>query len=483
MTPAPGAGDAPPATASGPGPSRRAAHPLLWILLGGAIVRGVLLWWFAGEPLNVYDEREYNELAVNLLERGEYVLEGQTCSMRPPLYPAFAAAVYACFGHENHQAVRAVQAVIGLATVVLVYLLGRAVYDRRVGLWAAGLYCFYPSMLGQANLLLTETLFTFWLVAVCLVVAGAFRRASIGRLGAAGVLIALAALTRSILWLFPPVLAVYVLAAFPSRFPRRLAGAALMAAAFAATIAPWSIRCSRLEKTFVAVDVMGGRNLMMGNYEYTPLERMWDVISMPDDPAREAKPWYRMLARENPGFAQRTQGQRDKLAMRYALRYMIAHPAQTAVRTVVRFFNFWQLERSLVAGMGRGWFGNLPLTVVLPATALIFGAYAAAILAGIFGAVTAGPSNWRLHGLLLLAIAHVCGLHALVFAHSRYHLPLMPLVLIFAAAALLQWRRIWADRGTWRFRLAAVLCLVLIGGWVWEIVTVDLHRFVEMLRR
>ncbi len=439
-------------------------HPLVWILVGGAIVRGLLLLWFAGQPLRICDEREYNELAVHLVQQGEYVLDGQTSSMRPPLYPACVAALYTVCGTENYQAVRVVQAGIALATVLLVYLLGRELYDRRVGLW------------------LSETLFTFWLVAICLAVIRSMRQTSLGWLLAAGVLIGLAALTRSVLWLFPPLLAVYLLAAWPAAFRRRLLGAGLMIAASCATIAPWSIRCTRLEQTFVAIDVMGGRNLMMGNYEHTPLERMWDVINTPDDPKAEAKPWYRVLAGENPGFAQLTQGQRDKLAMRYGLGYMLAHPGQTAVRTVVRFFNFWQLERSLVAGMSQGWFGNLPLPAILALTAVVFSTYAAAMLAGIFAAVTWPPADWRKQLLLLLVIVHVCGVHMLVFAHSRYHLPLVPLVLVFSAAGLVHWRQIWAGRRTRRFRIAAALCLVLIGGWVWEIVAVDFQRFVKIFK-
>lgn len=458
------------------------AHPLVWILLAGLAVRAVLWIWFAGEPLHPGDELEYNELAVNLVQRGEYVLEGQVSSMRPPLYPAFVAAVYACCGLANYQAVRALQAAVALATVALVFLLGRRLYGRRTGLWAAGLYCFYPSMLGQANLLLSETLFTFWLVLACLAVARSLQRESIGWLAAAGVVIGLAALSRSILWLFPPVLAVYVLCAWKTGFGRRAAAACLMVAAFAATIAPWSIRCSRLEGTFVAIDVMGGRNFMMGNYEHTPLDRMWDVISLPDEPAADAKPWYRVLAGEHPGFGHLTQGQRDKLAMRRGLRYVAEHPGQTAVRSVVRFFNFWQLERSLVAGMGRGWFGEPPLWAVLPLTALIFGAYAAAMIAGIFGAVMVAPADRRLWWLLLLVMAYVCGLHTLVFAHSRYHLPLMPLVLVFSSAALVHCGAIWRRRRTRRFRIAAALSLVLAGGWAWEIVAVDFQRFMKILR-
>lgn len=457
-------------------PSRH-VHPLVWILAVGLVVRVLLLGWFRGEPLYVWDEREYNALAVGIAERGAFQLDGRPTAIRPPLYPAVVAGVYKLAGAENYQAVRAFQLLLGLATVVGVFLLSKDLYGRRVGLWAAGLYCFYPSMLGQANLLLTETLFTFWLVLACLAVVRYFRKPKLGTMLLAGVLLGLGALTRSVLWLSPPLLAVYVLIAARASFPRRLAAAGVMLAAFAAVLAPWSIRSTKLEKTFVAVDVMGGRNFMMGNYEHTPMARAWDAISMKGE-----KSWHDVLAQKHPESAGTTNGRRDKLALRYGLSFVAEHPGLTVKRDVVKFFNFWQLERSLVAGMAQGAWGEPPLWAVLVATGLIFTSYAVAMIAGIFGAVVVPPRNWRAHLFLLFVIAFVCGIHTLVFAHSRYHLPLMPIVLVFSAAAVVRCGKVLRQWKTWRFWLAAGLCLVLVAAWTWDIVMVDFQRFMEVFR-
>lgn len=448
------------------GRSSGRVHPLVWILAAGLIVRLLLLVWFSGEPLRIFDEGDYNALAVNLLDGRGYTLDGQhATSLRPPLYPAVVAGVYAVFGVENYQAVRVLQTLISLASVALVYLLAVEIYDRRTGLWAAGLFCFYPSMLGHNNLLLTETLFTFWLVAVCLAVAWFLRRRSIGYLALAGVLIGLGASTRSILWLSPPLLAVYVLALGRISFRRRLAGVTLLIGAFAAVIAPWSIRCSRLEEVPVVIDTMGGQNFMMGNYEYTPLDRAWDAITQSGD-----RHWGAVLLASEPEGPLRTLGQRDKAALRYGLNHVRENPGLTVRRDVIKFFNFWQLDRSLVAGMRQGWFGNLPTPVILVAAAAITGSYAVVMVLGIFGAVMRRPNDWRVFGLLLAIVAYMCGLHTLVFAHSRYHLPLVPLILIFSAAALIHAGDIWRQRHTRAFRLATALCCVLAVSWVWQLV-------------
>src|SRR5262249_52828387 len=158
-------------------------------------------------PLDVWDERDYNQLATSLVERGEFAFEpGKPLSMRPPLYPAVVAGMYRLAGMENYQAVRLLQVVLSLLTTYLLYRFGTEIYSRRVGLWLAVLFCFYPSLLWYNNLLLTETLFTFLLCAACYILARGLRRNSIGSLALFGVLLGLAALTRSILWLFPPIL-------------------------------------------------------------------------------------------------------------------------------------------------------------------------------------------------------------------------------------------------------------------------------------
>src|SRR5262245_58525249 len=85
-----------------PATSRRHLAVLLLILAIGAGVRLGLWVRFDGQPLNVWDEREYNALAVNLVEHGEYAFEpGKPDSLRPPLYPAVVAVVYRLFGAEN----------------------------------------------------------------------------------------------------------------------------------------------------------------------------------------------------------------------------------------------------------------------------------------------------------------------------------------------------------------------------------------------
>ena len=79
---------------------------------------------------------------------------------------------------------------------------------------------------------------------------------------------------------------------------------------------------------------------MMGNYEYTPLERSWATISL----VQGDKSWDSVLRQQHPEVKGMTQGQLDKAALRYGISFVLKHPLLTVRRTLVRLFNFWQLD-------------------------------------------------------------------------------------------------------------------------------------------
>jgi 4-amino-4-deoxy-L-arabinose transferase-like glycosyltransferase len=451
---------------------------LVVVLVVGAVLRLALVLWFHGRPLEVHDERDYDQLATTLVETARYAApSGELTSLRPPLYPALVAGVYLVAGVENHTAVRLVQVLISLATVVLVYRLATRLYDPRIGLWAATVTCFYPSLLASCCFLLTETLFAFWIVLFALSVLEFLETRSVRSILAAGVVLGLAALTRSVLWLFPPFLFLFlVVAQRDVRLVRRLAMAAVPVVAFALTIAPWAIRNTLLQRTFVAIDVMGGRNFMMGNYLYTPLHRAWDAISMEGE-----RSWHAVLAADTPEYAAATQGQRDKLALRRGLKFAWEHPTLTLQRSVMKFLAFWQLERELVAGASRGYWGVDSPAVTLALAGIIFAGYALVLLGGILGFMTVPPMEMRFHWFLLMLVGFVCGIHTAVFGHSRYHLPLMPLIGVYCAASVVQFRSIWQKADSMAFRLAAAVCCLFCAAWIWEVLAVEMFRVRQLI--
>jgi hypothetical protein len=103
------------------------------------------------------------------------------------------------------------------------------------------------------------------------------------------------------------------------------------------------------------------------------------------------------------------------------------------------------------------------------------------MLLGLAGALTVPATDRRAKLLALLSVSFVCALHSIVFGHSRYHLPLMPLVSIFAAAAIVHTR--WAAvprRG--RLFLCGLL-FVFMAIWVRELAVRDAGKIATLLGR
>jgi 4-amino-4-deoxy-L-arabinose transferase-like glycosyltransferase len=452
--------------------------PLVIIVLGGSLLRLLLWLWFDGGGIHIWDERDYNRLAIALSTHGEFAFEpGTLTSMRPPLYPATVAALYRMFGLESFQAVRLFQAGLSLLTVLLVYRLGRELVSRRAALWLAALYCFYPSLLVYNALLLTEVLFTFLLAAAYCALVVSFKRRLPGLLVIAGGLLGLAALTRSVLWLLPPFLGVFLLLTWKGSVRQRMFASLALLVPFVATITPWTIRNTSLQRTFITIDTMGGRNFMMGNYRFTPLYRSWDAISVKGEES-----WFSQLCSSHPQAKGSSQGVIDKLALDHGFKFVFENPALTLKRDLVKLLDFWGLERELIAAAGQGFFGPIPIPVFILLTVVVIGSYAAVAILGIFGAVMTPPADRRMHGLFLLVIVFICGMHTIVFGHSRYHLPIIPLVLLYSANAIVNLPAIWKQRSRWSFRLAGGLSGLLVAGWLWTILAVDLQRYLEMVR-
>ena len=81
----------------------------------------------------------------------------------PPGYPLFLAGVFSITG-QKLMAVRIVQVIMGTLMIYLVYLIGKKIWNRRVGLVAAFILSFYPVWIIWPSLFLTETLFTLLLL-------------------------------------------------------------------------------------------------------------------------------------------------------------------------------------------------------------------------------------------------------------------------------------------------------------------------------
>ncbi len=451
---------------------------LFWLILAaGLLLRLIILSQTTHLGPRIVDEQHYTQLARTVVQDGVYGMDASNpTSIRPPLFPGMVAGLWMLFGVGNLQIVRVVNILLAMATTGVVFLLGRELFTDRVGRWSAALFWLYPTLVFFNFTILTESLFTLLFLTAVLLLARLVRTPGPWLALCCGAALGSAALTRSVLWPFPLVLCP-VLAFLIPRAPRqRVALAALVLVGHVAVLAPWSIRNTSLQGVVTIVDTMGGQNLRMGNYEYTPEDRMWDAVAL-----RGEKSWSYALREEFPGREHFSEGEKDKWAQRKAIEYIVAHPGTTLRRSVIKVSDFWGLEREFAAGLQQGlyappgWFG-IPVSVVIILT------YVAVSLAGMAGLWLA-PTDLRTQAIVLLPLLGILGGHAVAFGHSRYHVPLMPVLGIFATALLLQgWTAMRAAR-RWQFTGAAVCMAALLAIWVYQVLIVDAARIQRLLAR
>lgn len=112
-----------------------------------------------------------------------------------PLYPYVLASVYLIAGHSL-TAVYALQSILGLANLLLTYVLARRLFGHRAGLVAMLLMTVYAPLVYLETKLLTETLALALNLVSLLLLMRAMSRPAILRFAAAGIVLGLSAVCR-----------------------------------------------------------------------------------------------------------------------------------------------------------------------------------------------------------------------------------------------------------------------------------------------
>jgi hypothetical protein len=211
---------------------------------------------------------------------------------------------------------------------------------------------------------------------------------------------------------------------------------------------------------------------MEGNYEHTPLDRSWRAHALDSDLKVR-----RLLPTDV------SEGERQRLAFRYGLAYMIENPGLTVQRALLKAANVWGLEREITGALLGGGYGAVPKAAVVAATIAITGVYALTVFGAVVGLCAALPRRGRglpVHLFTLVLVVFVTAAHALVFGHPRYHLPLIPLLALYAARTWTGWPKA-LPRRTPALAAASAVAALLVAIWAREVFFIDLHRFIGSL--
>lgn len=412
-------------------------------MLARSIVSGNGFRWYAEEDLARIQQY------VAMEPPPTYDPRGVLTSFRAPGYPVFLALIYALCGVGEHRFfyARLVQALLGASLAPLSWALAQTLgVSERAARWTAVFSAVFPLLIIYPLALVTENLFIPLLALAFWLVLRANERGRVRDYVLAGIVLGATALTRSIIAGFLPLAALWLW--FSSR-EKRLAwrNIAVLFLCFLLLTVPWAIRNTLLHGQPTWIETSLGYNMYLGYHPQGTGTFQFgislDLLTILDDGERHAK-----------GMA----------AFREFVR---ANPARVPYLMVRKLGYLWGLDkRELIYFYANGFFGQWPTWVLILVCLLACGPLILLTLPASCGLACGRMGRHKF--LVLLLLVYYVGVHMLIMAASRFHVPLLPFIAVLAAYALVD--RPWRESRRWQRSVAILLIALLLANWAFEIV-------------
>ena len=215
-------------------------------------------WLLHAHPQPVSDFQVYQQLAINLLDKGFFGIDAPD-AVNLPGFPSLLAGLILL--SRSVWFLSFAMVVLSTTACLLVYLLGLRLTGRRqVALVAAGAFALNPTFILYSSVLGTEHLFTLLVIGTLLMTLSLRDGATRTAFGV-GALLGIAVLTRGEAVFYIPVIAAFVWFADPTRSARsnaRLSAVVLLALVL--VTAPWVIRNAIVVDAGVTLSTVGGIN-------------------------------------------------------------------------------------------------------------------------------------------------------------------------------------------------------------------------------
>ncbi len=410
------------------------------------------------EPL--LDERLYLQRAEALLNGEGFIgsyqswvrhndspllseLPQYTGSYQPPFYTMFIAAIYAITNHSVF-AVKLIQVILSSITVGFVYWIAAAWFDRKSATIAAAYCAVYPNFIAFSHLLWTETVFTFLILLALGLLTTTKSLPSRMRCASAGVLLAWAALTRAAILYFMPFLFVWFLIAYWNHRPKVVGRVLITGIVMIAALSPWTIRNYKVHHALVIVDTNGPFNVWRGNAgKQTFLDRPHDprlsyappFESIPIMPVRANwAPELIEIARKRHDTDLPTDIQVAETAKAESIKNIKSDPKYFMHAGIYKLVDMWNPTSFMIRHFQLGQYGSVNPAVQSAIEWAAISTYCLAMLLA-FPGIVLHLKNKRVWFILLM-LGYFCAIHAIAFGLTRFRLPLMPFIIMLAAAGV-----------------------------------------------
>jgi 4-amino-4-deoxy-L-arabinose transferase-like glycosyltransferase len=375
-----------------------------------ALAFSLVLFPLISGPLTAHvDPDKFGELGDNIA-RGRGFLYGTgdttvTAFDRAPLYPLIVAFFRGALGDRFATGLQVLQALLHGLTGLVVYRIGKETFDHRTALFAQIIHGIHPVMLWYTARVWIETTNTLLTTLVVLMVILLQNEAPARRAVLAGVVIAAAVLTKSVILSLPLLFMASALLRKRWHTARSLAIATAVAVVI---IAPWMVRNHVESGRIVPVHTSLGLNLMQGeaiaeHWGEAPFSTL-ALWQKGESDTREVLAGSSVAPSSPEG---------DARLIRHVAGTWSDSPARFLRHVAVNALTYWYLSESPLKSA-------VILFLQLP---LIFFA-------------VRGMCHAREHRefvlLLVLAVLYFWGVHAVIVGWMRYSVPAIPILILLA---------------------------------------------------
>jgi len=402
-------------------------HPYVVILFIIAFLLRLLIALTIQTPI-ISDDSDYHEIGKAVAEgRGFSNLDHLT-AIRTPGYPIFLSICYRLCG-PSIIAVRCFQAFIDTITCLLLFLIGRSLFNERIAFIAFGTLAIFPLHLVYIPRLLSEILFTmFLLLYIWLMIRKWEKYHMLLQIFLGGITLGIATLVRPTAGILLCVGFWFIWNQYIPRKEKAL-NTAVFIAAFTIILLPWLMR-NQIVFGHFALTSTTGTNLWIGNNSSAN-----GGYSFHDD--------AKFLFKNEDEFENSKKG--FSLVKQYITSHPWVYPLLEAKKLAHLFSTDFGAMIFLEYQCHPEW-NQHPITVKMfkelsfPLWLGLHIPYIVIVILGIIGILYhSQKGNLGIQMLLLIIISLVI-VHLIFFGGARFRMPIMPIMILFAANEWNEWR-------------------------------------------
>lgn len=432
------------------------------VLLMGIVLRLELLLQDRQMPLRG-DEGQYYRLAQTIVT-GWSAYQN---TFRPPLYPFFLAFSFSVFG-ESRFTIGFLQVLLAALNICVIYTLAQILFGRRgVALLSAFIFAVYPDLVALPRLGYSETIFILLLCLSFFLLLRSRRTKQLFPILCAGVLLALAALTRELMGYFAIlIIPIWLFVCAAPHWKDGFWQLVALWAGLALVLVPWTVRNWQIEGRLLLVASSGEFQFARDNIRIAPF------LSSPESNAdrkklKEETSNSRVTSALRKELAQIPPATRGSYAFNRGLAVIGRAPGMWLLIKSVQTREFWKPSQADS--------NFIRINEDNGAVATVFPGLAAFSLIVLLGSATVGLFAARDNAPKLLVLLFILySLIVFVATHyqPRYRVPLLALLMPYSAFGLsllvdaIRSRRLnatgWADKRIYALGSLLVLFAVLM---------------------